>query len=176
MKAIFFDRDGTLIDEPEGGDIATWEQFKVRDDIASLNKISKDYIFFIISNQKGIATGAITNDFYNATNIKLAEILKGHNITIEKFYTCPHGVESICDCRKPKRGLIDQVLMEYDINLSESFVVGDRATDIELAQTIGAKSIYLPTANYVLPADTNPTYVSETLEVAMEYILSDTNK
>src|SRR5665213_1017775 len=111
MKTIFFDRDGTLINEPASKAIASWEDFKMRDDIGSLKKLNDaGYTLFIISNQTPISTGALSMEFYEETNKKLVEELEKLSIKIEHIYTCPHGPDDNCSCRKPKRGLIDQAL------------------------------------------------------------------
>ena len=106
IKAIFIDRDGTLLDEPETEIINTWDKFRIKDEIHCLAKLPSEYKFFIISNQEGINEGKLEQKFYYETNQKLLTALKKFDVEIEKVYTCPHTIKENCGCRKPKTGLI----------------------------------------------------------------------
>lgn len=144
LRAIFFDRDGTLIDEPVPDVIDSWEKFKIKTDVSHLVELAKlGYEFFIISNQEAIGSGMLSEAFYRETNQKLVYTLRQQGIFIKDIFTCPHAVDENCDCRKPKAGLVQQALQKYPISLTESWIVGDRASDVELAHTLGMHSIFI---------------------------------
>ena len=136
QKIVFLDRDGTIskeylddawkyIDTPE----------LLNNTIEGLKKI-KDlgYKMIILTNQNLIADGIITYKQYEDYNNKLINYLKENDIDILKTYCCPHNNMDNCNCKKPKTGMIDMCLKEFEIDLSNSFYIGDRYSDYELAK------------------------------------------
>lgn len=169
MKAIFIDRDGTLIDEPETEIINTWDKFNIKKEINCLQELLSEYKIFIISNQEGINEAKLEESFYKETNEKLVEVLGENNVRIEKIYTCPHAVAENCNCRKPKTGLIDLAKEEFGIDPENSWVVGDRISDILLAKNIGAKSVFITSSNHT-PESSSPDFIADDLCGAIQYI------
>jgi histidinol-phosphatase len=173
LKAIFFDRDGTLIDEPETETVDTWEKFRLKEGLESLVSLRDvGFTFFIISNQEAIGEGGLSQGFYDATNAKLLAALAEHGIAVEKIYTCPHARSANCECRKPGRGLIDQALREYEIDVPHSYIIGDRPSDVELGNVVGLKTIYIESPWHKLPPDLKPNYTSAGLVPAVAYTLA----
>ena len=184
IKAIFIDRDGVLLKEPlfdpsigsTSEVINTLEKFEILPDVAkAFSKLkNKNYRLFVITNQDGIDDGSLPLDLYNAMNKKLLEFIQQNDgALIDQIYTCPHSVNGTCNCRKPKRGLIDNALKGYpEINLSQSWFVGDRVTDMRLGKSIGAKTVFLK-ANHVLPDDIIPDVSVMNLEEAINHILKN---
>ncbi len=172
IRAVFFDRDGTLINEPEDMDVNTWEKFKVLPGLSELVRVQNlGYKIFVISNQEGIGEGRLTQEFYNTTNDKLLEILKGYGVVVEKIYTCAHARVDNCSCRKPKRGLIDQTLIEYQIDLPNSWIVGDRPSDVVLGQAVGMRTIFVRSLWHTLPKNIKPNFVVDDLNGIIKYII-----
>ncbi len=144
-KVLFIDRDGTLIQEPEDEQIDSFEKLvfypKV---ISSLRKISieLDYMFVMITNQDGLGTKYFPeNTFFPVQNF-IVQTFKNegiffHNILIDRTFAKDNA-----PTRKPKTGLLTDYLSE-NYNLKNSFVIGDRLTDVELAKNLGTKAIYL---------------------------------
>ena len=92
-----------------------------------------DYEIIIITNQSGIGRGYYSNnDFTNLTNWMINEFKK-NNVNILKVYHCPHTSDENCNCRKPKIGMIQQSLNDFDIDLENSWLIGDKKSDIETA-------------------------------------------
>lgn len=172
-KAIFFDRDGTLIDEPASDVVSTWEEYIERPDLSALKQLTdRGYLLYVITNQDALADGRLTMEFYRETNERLLATFAKLEIPIVGIYTCPHTESDGCSCIKPKTGLIDQSVAGRDIDLANSFVVGDRNTDVLLGQAVGAKTIFLQTSRHTLEQGIVPTHACDTLTQAVEKILT----
>lgn len=136
MKVAFFDRDGTIIDDyPDN----KWTEIRrpvfIEGAIQTLKEvINAGYKIIIITNQYIINEGYITIDQYLDITEQMLTELERHSIEVHDIYYCPHAKAENCYCMKPRTGMIRRSLKEYpDINLSESFMVGDSTVDIELA-------------------------------------------
>jgi imidazoleglycerol-phosphate dehydratase/histidinol-phosphatase len=143
-KVIFIDRDGTLIKEPPlTHQVNSLEEMKILPyTISSLKKLqSRGYDLIIITNQDGLGTEKNPKENFDKINKKLLEILESEGVLIKKILTCPHYENNNCSCRKPKIGLIESIIQEID--LKNSYMIGDRVTDIEFAKNAGIKGILL---------------------------------
>ncbi len=142
MKAVFLDRDNTLIkDIPYTHDP---KQVEVFPEAIEALKIfhRKGYIFFVVTNQRGVEDGIYTLPQVYAVHEKISQILVQHQLEIKEFQICPHGKNSLCECRKPKAGLIFNVLKKYQINLELSFMIGDKDIDYEAGINAGIKNCF----------------------------------
>jgi D-glycero-D-manno-heptose 1,7-bisphosphate phosphatase len=137
VKAFFLDRDGVI--NHDFGYVSTVENFKFIDGIFDmLHRIQvNNYLIFIITNQSGIGRGFFSEDDYLKLTDWMIDEFKKEYIYIEKVLYCPHSPDINCQCRKPKCGLIDSLLAYYPLNLKESWMVGDKESDIELAVNCG---------------------------------------
>lgn len=111
------------------------EKFEFIDGVFDACKyfISLGYEIIVITNQSGIGRGYYTQeDFLNLTNWMIKEFNK-NKIEILKVYFCPHSPTEDCECRKPKIGMITQSLNDFDIDLQNSWLIGDKASDIQTA-------------------------------------------
>lgn len=138
-KAVFFDRDGTLCKDVDY--LRRWEDFKVFDDINSLNLL-KDNNFMLIgvSNQSGIARGVVGEEFVKDINRFFIE-----RYGFDDFYYCPHHPDEHCSCRKPELGMVHKARIRHNIDLKSSYVVGDKDEDMRFATAAGAKGILVRT-------------------------------
>lgn len=148
IKAVFLDRDGTIVEEPSGpgvGDdiIASVEQLNfLPNAIKGLRKIVRmGYHLFVVSNQPGINRGQLTLDQYKSLNGVLVDALTKAGVVVEKWLVCPHLPEENCDCRKPKTGMVDSIKNQYSVDFKNSYLIGDRNSDLLLAKNLGTKSI-----------------------------------
>lgn len=146
-QAIFIDRDGTLnedigyVSAPEELILFPWAAQAVR----LINRAGLKAI--VITNQSGIARGMYTEETLNDIHSTMLELLSRQDARIDAIYYCPHHPEAgsaryrlNCDCRKPKTGMLETAAREHRIDLADSFVIGDKASDIELARNAGARS------------------------------------
>lgn len=169
MVAIFIDRDGTLIKEPETEVVNTWEKFQIKSDTGCLANLPKESKIFVLSNQEGINGGKLDWRFYEQTNIRLLSALNNQGVKIEKIYTCPHAIDEDCSCRKPKTGLVKQVMQDYEIARENSWVIGDRKSDVLLAKACGFKSVLIE-SQLRQPDKANPSFIAKNLCEAAQYI------
>ena len=161
-RAVFLDRDGTLIEEvgyldrKERVELYPW----TIDAIRALNRASFHVV--LITNQSGVARGFFTEAVVEDVHQHLAALLESGGARVDAYYYCPHHpdgkVEQYavrCDCRKPARGLVDRAVRELGVDPARSFVVGDRWLDIELARAVGARGVLVRTG-YGLTEEARP--------------------
>ena len=153
--ALFLDRDGVVNKEID----YVWriEDFNFVDNIFKLCKKfqTAGYKIFIITNQSGISREYYSEkDFLNLTDWMLSRFLE-NGIDISKVYYCPHhpDISCPCNCRKPNPGLIKQAEMEFDIDLSNSILIGDNISDIMAGKNAGVGT------NILIPTNILPKYL-----------------
>ena len=143
MRAVFFDRDGTLMEEVHYcGDPAKVRVYAgVPDGLARLQRAG--FGLFVISNQSGIGRGIITDQQYQAVQ---AEFLRqiGPGLIAASYY-CPDAPGVPSACRKPEPGMVLRAAAEYEIDLAASFFVGDREADIECGRRAGTRTLLVRT-------------------------------
>jgi D-glycero-D-manno-heptose 1,7-bisphosphate phosphatase len=143
-RFIFLDRDGTVCVEKEYLD--DYKKMEFLPDVDKAIKIFKEngYCVVIVTNQSGVARGKFSLEEAERQKKYFLEYFLKKGIVIDGYYYCPHHVDGIikefsidCDCRKPKRGMIDKAIEGIEVNMAKSYVVGDKLIDIELARNIG---------------------------------------
>ncbi len=143
-KALFLDRDGII--NVDHGYVSTIDDFEFSEGIFTLLEYFRDagYLLFVVTNQSGIGRGYYkASDFHILTEWMIEEFSK-KNITIEKVFHCPHTPDTMCHCRKPDTGMIEKALAEYSLDLKHSWMIGDKSSDITLANNAGIGSaIYI---------------------------------
>ncbi|MEA3420011.1 MAG: HAD family hydrolase [Campylobacterota bacterium] len=147
-KALFIDRDGIV--NVDHGYVWKIEDFEFSNGILSLLKLFQDegYLLFIITNQSGIGRGYYSEDDFQILTKWMLETLKKEGIAIQGVYHCPHTPDDKCQCRKPETGLIEQASEAYPINLKDSWMIGDKESDIQLAHNAGVENtIYIGDKN-----------------------------
>jgi D-glycero-D-manno-heptose 1,7-bisphosphate phosphatase len=151
-RAVFLDRDGTLIEEV--GYLDRFEQIRVFpysvDAVRMLTRAG--FTVVVATNQSGVARGFFDEAFVGAVHERLGRTFADAGARIEGFYHCPHhpdgpvpAYQKVCDCRKPRSGLLRRAASELDLDLARSFVVGDRANDIEAGRAVGVAGVLVLT-------------------------------
>lgn len=145
MKILFIDRDGTLIVEPKNEQIDTLEALElIPGVIRGLQLlVQRGFTLVMVSNQDHLGSKSYPLSAFQTVQEKLLKLLEGEGIRFSEIFICPHGPEENCTCRKPKIGLLKEYLENNSIDLSKSYIIGDRKTDVEMARTIGCKAARL---------------------------------
>lgn len=156
QKAIFLDRDGTI--NTNCGFVTKPEQFVLMPGAAeAVKKINKSgYLAIVITNQPVIARGDCTFEELAEIHAKMETELGKEGAFIDGLYFCPHHIDKgfpgerpeykcDCDCRKPKAGLFQMAARDFNVDLSQSYMIGDGERDIEAGENAGCKKSYLVT-------------------------------
>ncbi len=142
-KVLFIDRDGTLIEEPEDEQVDSLDKIRLLPGVipALLDLKAAGFEFVLVSNQDGLGTDAFpTADFERCHRYAMA-LFESQGIRFPEEFICPHLPSDDCACRKPRTGLLTRFLAQTDLDLERSAVIGDRKTDLELAENIGINGI-----------------------------------
>jgi D-glycero-D-manno-heptose 1,7-bisphosphate phosphatase len=172
MKAVFLDRDGTVT-----FGVPKYERVDSIDKVELLPNTLKalellaplDFKVFFVTNQAGLAEGLITEAGFNTINGKALELIAPSGIQVLKTYVCPHGEQDNCECRKPKPKLLLDAAKEYGIDLGQSYMIGDRHSDVMTGINAGTKTIFVKTGSISEDFD-QATYNAPSLLEAIEYI------
>lgn len=145
-KAIFLDRDGTLI--RDRGAVRSRSQVRFyRGFLSTLRRLNREYLLFVITNQPFVAKGLITKSEVMKVHSFLVGSLRRKGIEIKKVYCCTHRKEDGCACRKPKTYFVKKAKKRFNLDLKNSFVIGDHDTDVQLALNAGMRGIFLLTGH-----------------------------
>ncbi len=144
-KYLFLDRDGTLIFEPDDYQVDTLEKIKWKPRVipALLKLQAMGYKLVMISNQDGLGSLAFPLAQFELAHKVIVDTLASQGIQFEEILICPHLPQAQCECRKPKVGLVMDYLRKQKIDLKHSYVIGDRQTDLQLAQNMGIQGILI---------------------------------
>ena len=149
-KVLFIDRDGTIIEEPEDFQIDSFAKLKfLPGAITYLAKIANecDFELVMVTNQDGLGTDAFPeSDFYPVQDFVI-KTLANEGVNFADVCIDRTFAEENAPTRKPNTGMLDKYLSgEYD--LANSYVIGDRSTDVELAQNLGSTAIFIKNRNF----------------------------
>jgi D-glycero-D-manno-heptose 1,7-bisphosphate phosphatase len=180
-RAAFLDRDGTICEEM--GYVNHVDRLQVfpfaAAAIARLNKAGIPVI--VVTNQSGVARDIFPESLVHRVHDKLVAELKAGGAHLDGIYFCPHKTEDECVCRKPNPGLLQRAAVEHALDLSQSWTVGDRNGDLEMAYASGGRAILVMTGygrgEYELHRTEwarQPDAVAENLTEAVRCILNDT--
>lgn len=142
-RAVFLDRDGTLMEDVDYcGDPKNVHVFPAAPE--ALRKLKQHgYKLFVITNQSGINRGYFTEKEYRAVEGEVARQI-GDGL-IDATYFCPHRPEDGCKCRKGSPELVFQAAREHDVDLSRSYFIGDKKSDMDCGRNAGVKTILVQT-------------------------------
>ncbi len=147
-KTLFLDRDGVINKDRAGFYIKSKKEIHIyKSALKSLSKISQlgEYRLIILTNQSAIGRGIITEKRSRELNLYLNKKLLKANVKISGIYYCPHKPQDKCECRKPNIGLVKEAMKDFKIDIKNSFMVGDKKSDMDMARSAGLKGIFILT-------------------------------
>ena len=177
-KAVFIDRDGTInIDGPYLDDPDKFEMYSGVGE--GVKKLKDDgFKVIVMTNQSGIARGYFTEDVLLNIHERMKMEFNKFDVKLDGIYYCPHHPDDGCDCRKPKTGLFEKAIEEYNIDVNQSYMIGDKILDIVAGQKIGVKTVLIPEAHarddFISTKnewECHPDYVGDDFVDAVEWIL-----
>ncbi|MDP6544981.1 MAG: HAD-IIIA family hydrolase [Phycisphaerae bacterium] len=171
-KAVFLDRDGTII-EDLGALSDPSEVVFYPESFAALRRLGEHFLLVLITNQRCIADGVVSREQADAVNDYVVARLADEGVRITDVYVCPHKRSDGCQCIKPNTYFLDEAAGKYDIDLRQSFAIGDHPHDVQLGLNAGGAGVYVMTGHGAkhfpeLPPD---TVVTDGIAQAADYIL-----
>jgi D-glycero-D-manno-heptose 1,7-bisphosphate phosphatase len=139
-RAAFLDRDGVINSRPpEHAYVRHPDQLDLIPGAAEAVQLLREggFVPVVVSNQRGVARGLVTH----ATLRAIEEKIRAGGIPIERFYYCPHGRDTGCDCRKPRPGLLLKAAKDLDLELGQSVMIGDAESDISAGRAAGCFTV-----------------------------------
>jgi D-glycero-D-manno-heptose 1,7-bisphosphate phosphatase len=183
--AVFLDRDGTINEEM--GYINHVDRFVLLPGVGTaIRKVNESGLkAVVVTNQSGAARGYFRTELIDLVHQKMSQLLGEEGAFLDGIYTCTHapsgeGQGRGCECRKPRTGLMIQAAQELQLDLQNSYVVGDRYKDVEMANNAGAKGILVLTGYgrgelefRGASSGVQPNFIAADLMQAVDWILAD---
>lgn len=166
-KALFLDRDGII--NIDYGYVHQIDKFKFSKTIFTLLKYfqQEGYILFIVTNQSGIGRNYYSEEKFQTLTSWMINKFTTEGIHISKVLHCPHTPDEKCHCRKPQIGMIENIMLNYDIDFNKSWMIGDKQSDIDFAynakiqHTIAISKHKIKDAEYIFTSITECTHFLE---------------
>jgi D,D-heptose 1,7-bisphosphate phosphatase len=182
-KAVFIDKDGTLItDVPYNADP---DLIRLEPGAAAALQLLHEhgYALVVVSNQSGIARGYFKDQAMQAVKDRITSLLDRHGVQLDGFFYCPHHPQGSvkeyaidCGCRKPKPGMILQAAGLLNIDLRQSWMIGDILHDVEAGNRAGCRTVLLDNGNeteWVINSYRQPLYITGGLLEAAQLIVNN---
>jgi D-glycero-D-manno-heptose 1,7-bisphosphate phosphatase len=143
-RCVFFDRDGIVnVSPPEGDYVRSWRDFELAPGFPALLRLAgeRGYVGVVITNQRGVARGLMTESDLADIHRRLRELLRaGHGLELLDILHCPHGRDE-CECRKPKPGMLLEAAHRHALDLAQSWMIGDSERDVEAGRRAGCRTV-----------------------------------
>jgi imidazoleglycerol-phosphate dehydratase/histidinol-phosphatase len=143
QAVLFIDRDGTLIDEPPDQQLDSFEKLRLKPGVipALLRLHAEGYRFVMVTNQDGLGSPAFPEQAFVGPQRLLLQIFESQGVAFDDVLICPHREADGCACRKPGTALVDGWIRRNPIDRTRSHVIGDRSSDVRLAERLGIRAI-----------------------------------
>lgn len=189
-RAIFIDRDGTLNEEV--GYICSLDEFRLYDFAAESVRLVNEagWLAIVVTSQAGVARGFYTEDFLAEVHDNMTAQLSRGGARVDAIYYCPHHptdgelpYRQDCDCRKPKPGMLLQAAADFNLDLTECVVIGDRFRDYVMAQAVGGRGVLVLTGYGQKELESGgeavaaqpPDHVAENLLEAVRWVINNSS-
>jgi imidazoleglycerol-phosphate dehydratase / histidinol-phosphatase len=142
-RVLFIDRDGTLVEEPFDEQVDSLAKIRLLPGVipALLELKRAGYRFVLVSNQDGLGTHRFPEPAFREPQDFIRTLFASQGIEFDAEFFCPHGPTDGCECRKPKTGLLTDYLRDKPVDPNDSYVIGDRETDLQLAANLGLQGL-----------------------------------
>lgn len=173
-KAVFLDRDGVIIRKaPENQYITGWEQVEFLPGVVEgLRKLQQSgFLLIVVTNQSAVSRNELAVDVLELIHKKMVHHLAQENVNIDAIYYCPHSRNGVCECRKPRPGMLTRAAEEHGIALQKSWMVGDATSDIEAGHAAGCRAIWLRPPNFNGQTPPPAEFSTTSLQEAAGWIL-----
>jgi histidinol-phosphate phosphatase family protein len=138
-RCVFLDRDGVInVKQPDGQYVLSWQDFEFLPGVADWIKLfnALGYLAIVVTNQRCVARGLLSQQNLDKIHQNMVNKLSQQGATIDDVFVCPHECGT-CECRKPHPGLVERAVQRWDIDLASSIMIGDSASDRQLAKKCG---------------------------------------
>lgn len=144
-RVLFIDRDGTLIEEPKDRQVDDLTKLSLTPDVipALIRLVEGGYRLVMITNQDGLGGASFPQEKFDQCQNMLLDLLRSQGICFDEVLICPHLPQAGCSCRKPQLGLVVHLLKDPQIDWRQSYLIGDRASDSEMAQSMNIGSFLI---------------------------------
>lgn len=151
---VFFDRDGIVNQSPGPGYVERWQDFHLLPDFVDILRAVRGlgYAAVVVSNQRGVATGCMTAAAVDEIHRRLGATLGEQGLALDDILYCPHE-RGVCECRKPKPGMLLEAARRHGLDLARSWMIGDQPTDIQAGQAAGCRTILVGPATAAATPD-----------------------
>ncbi len=185
MKAVFLDRDGTIV--VEKGYITIADDIELIPGAAEaiIRLRAAGWKVYVATNQGSVGKGMISEDELSVINFRMVSMLGAEGAELDGIYVCPHHPNGSvpeysieCDCRKPRPGMLERAASENGLDLSQCVMIGDTIRDLEAARNVGARAILVLTGHGPETAslDHGAEHVAADLPAAVHWLLNGATK
>ena len=177
-KTVFIDRDGTInvnveyLDNPEN--------FQMYPGVAEGIKLLRDngYKIIVVTNQSGIARGFFSEETLEKIHERMRNELLKKDAVVDAIYYCPHHPDDKCSCRKPNTKLFEKAMNDFDIDIRNSYIIGDRMLDVEVGFKMGLKTVLVPEQKELVEkemkeSDIKPDFICDDFFTGVKWILNN---
>jgi D-glycero-D-manno-heptose 1,7-bisphosphate phosphatase len=172
IKTIFLDRDGVI--NKEKNYLYKIKEFEFIDGVFRACQYFKElnYKIIVITNQSGISRNYYTENDFKSLNSWMITQFKKNDIDILDVFHCPHGPKSNCTCRKPKPGMLIKAQIKYNIDMENSWMIGDHEVDIIAANNAGIFNTVLVRSGHLInESESNARYILDSIDQSRELII-----
>ena len=171
-RILLLDRDGILVEKmPDREYLSNLNDYKpIYENWSTLKKVSSWGVDFLIAtNQPGVATGEVSEEFLSEFHIRLVSELLDYGINVLAVYACKHHWNENCNCRKPRPGMLLEAMEQFEISAESTLYIGDETKDSIAASSAGIDYV-------IINSEVHDKFAFETLEKALPIIQSKLNK